>query len=73
MTSRVSQRATRIKACQLAAQMLQNHEYDGGKLMSLCVFFETYIETGADATEQAMHLLSRRKVKGFKVIAGGRL
>ena len=41
--------------------------------MSLCVFFENYIDAGSEATEQAMHLLSRRKVKGFKVIAGGRL
>ena len=66
-------RATRIKACELAASIAAGHTYDGARLMSLCVFFENYIDTGADATEAAMHMLSRRKVKGFKVIAGGKL
>ena len=73
MTILTRGRGTRIKACELAASIVAHHEYDGAHLMSLCVFFENYIDEGADATEQAMHLLSRRRVKGFKVVAGGKL
>lgn len=41
--------------------------------MSLCIFFENYIDIGAERTEQEMHMLQRRKTKKFKVIAGGLL
>ena len=70
-------RASRIKACELAAQCMQGHglAFDriGSRLMSLCVFFENYIDQGADATERDMRMLTRRKVKKYKVIAGGQL
>jgi hypothetical protein len=70
-------RASRIKACELAAQCMQGHglAFDGigARLMSLCIFFEHYIDLGADATETDMQILSRRKVKKYKVVAGGQL
>jgi hypothetical protein len=68
-------RATRIKAAELAAQCLQGEGDSpiGAKLLSLCIFFETYINEGADATENAMRLISRRKVGKLKVVTGGRL
>jgi len=43
----------------------------GARLFSLVVFFETYIDNGADVTEVSMRLLSRRKTKKLMVIAGG--
>ena len=79
MTTRTSHRTTRIKACELAAQCLQG-QCDpqvgiGSRLMSLVVFFETYISTGADATEQSMKMLTHgvrgAKRKNWRVIAGG--
>jgi len=76
MTSRADA-ATRIKACELAAQCVQGQfisgEISAAKLMSLCIFFENYIDIGAAATEADMHLLSRRRVKRLKIIAGGKL
>jgi len=76
MTERRSSRATRIKACELAAQCLQGQaasEAIGARLMSLCIFFENYIDVGATATEADMRMLSRRRVKRLKVVAGGRM
>lgn len=72
-----SRRATRVKACELAAQCMQGHglafEGIGSRLMSLCILFETYIDEGAEGTEEKMRMISRRKVKNFKVVAGGQL
>lgn len=72
----ISRRATRIKACELAAQCMQGQaamDSIGARLMSLCVFFENYIDVGAAATDEDMRLLSRRRVKNLKVVSGGRL
>lgn len=70
-------KTTRIKACELAAQCMQGHglAFDGigARLMSLCVFFENYIDLGAAGTEKNMRMLSRRKLKNFKIVAGGKL
>lgn len=69
-----SRRKDRVKACELAALIAsKDATYDGARLMSLCVFFESFIATGANATEKMMHLLRRKKVKGFEVVAGGTL
>lgn len=72
-----SRRSTRIKAAELAAQCLGSEMAAGGsiagRLMSLVIFFELYIDHGADHTEAAMHLLSARKTKKLRVIAGGNL
>ena len=69
-------RSTRVKACELAAQCVQGQfvsgEMNAAKLMSLCIFFESYIDKGADATDADMRLLSRRRVKQLKVVAGGK-
>lgn len=73
----ITKRETRIKACELAAQCMQGHglafEGIGARLMSLCVFFESFIEKGSSGTEEEMRLLSRRKVKKFKIVAGGHM
>ena len=73
----MSTKATRVKACELAAQCIAGQFVTGdisaSKLMSLCVFFENYIDIGAEKTEEAMHLLRPRKVKNLKVVAGGKL
>lgn len=45
----------------------------GSRLFSLCIFFENYIDQGSAKTESDMRLISRRKVKKFKVVAGGQL
>jgi len=72
-----STKATRIKACELAAQCMQGHGLAfsgiGPRIFSLCIFFENYIDEGSEATEQSMKMLSRRRVKKFKVVAGGKL
>lgn len=69
-----STRAVRIKACELAASMASiEGNTNASRLMSLCVFFETYIMTGADQTESSMHLLRGRRVKNLKLITGGAL
>lgn len=72
-----STKQTRIKACELAALCMQGHglafEGIGPRILSLCILFENYIDEGAENTEKVMKLLSRRKVKKFKVIAGGQL
>lgn len=70
-------RSTRVKACELAAQCVQGQfitgEMSAAKLMALCIFFESYIDGGAKKTEQDMRLLSRRKVKNFRIVSGGKL
>ncbi len=51
--TKVSRRATRIKACELAATVLGNDASERPyvpRLWSLCVFFESYIDKGADGT-----------------------
>lgn len=72
-----SRRATRIKAAELATQCLGSEVAAGGatagRLMALVIFFEMYIDHGADATEKAMHLLSPRGRANLKVVAGGNL
>jgi len=76
---KVSRRADRVKACELAAICMQGHgtELGGSKLMSLVVFFETYISRGADATENEMKMLTHGvrgvKRKNWRVIAGGQM
>ena len=79
MSTRVSRRADRVKACELAAQCLQGQcgpEIGvGGRMMSLVVFFETYIAEGCDATEAKMRLLTHNvrgnRRKNWRVVAGG--
>ena len=70
-----STRQIRIKACEFAAHVVGKIEGDltAAKLMALTVFFESYILKGCDATEREMRLLSRKKVKHLKVVAGGKL
>lgn len=78
---RISCKTDRIKACELAAQCMQGlcgpETGMGARLMSLTVFFETYISRGADATETAMKMLTHNvrgaKRKNWRVIAGGGL
>lgn len=65
----------RLKAAELAAQCVQGQVADGAiasRMMSLVVFFETYLAFGMDYTEEQMHLLAPRKIKGtkLKIIAG---
>lgn len=76
MTQGIS-KSVRIKAAELAAQCFHGEFENGGpmigRLFALCVFFEQYIVTGANATEKSMKLLSRKKVKQLKVIAGGKI
>lgn len=47
-----STRKTRIKACELAAQVMAERVFDtpAPMLWSLAVFFENYIDKGAKAT-----------------------
>lgn len=72
-----SGRATRVKAAELAAQCLGAEMAAGGataaRLMSLVIFFELYIDRGADATEEAMRLLKPRRRGKLQVVAGGNL
>jgi hypothetical protein len=66
----------RTKACEFAAQMMEGEGMSGdiaSRLMSLCVFFEMYIISGSAETEKCMRILSKRKTKKFRVIAGGNL
>jgi hypothetical protein len=80
MTDR-SLKRDRIKACELAAICMQGNcgpeKAIAGRLMSLTVFFETYIAEGCDATEAKMRLLTRgvrgARRKQWQVIAGGAL
>jgi hypothetical protein len=74
MTSR---RSTRIKAAELASLCL-GHQLAAtgdaaGRLFALVIFFELYIDHGASHTENSMHLLSARKTKKLRLIAGGNL
>ncbi len=72
-----SKRSTRIEAARLAAQCLGAEMAAGGataaRLMSLVIFFEMYIDHGADATEEAMRLLKPRGRGKLKIVAGGNL
>ncbi len=72
-----SRRKTRIKAAELAAQCLGSEMAAGGatagRLMALVIFFELYIDHGADATEKEMRLLEPRECGELKVVAGGNL
>lgn len=71
-----SYKATRIKACELAAQMMHGQgaaDDIGSRLMSLVVFFETYIDCGCDETDKRMKLLQKTRGKRLRVVAGGRL
>lgn len=54
MTSKHSIRADRIKACELAAQVMAGRPNDtpAPLLWCLTVFFESYIEHGARATQK---------------------
>lgn len=61
----------RIKACELAVDYLKGEDATPARLFATILFFETYIERGVDATEEAMHILRPRKIKNLKVIAGG--
>jgi hypothetical protein len=65
----------RAKACELAANALgpELNNTNGARLMALCIFFESYISTGAKQTEQEMHMLRPRRVKHLHVIAGGEM
>ncbi len=75
-TRKHSSRSTRLKACELAAVCMQGQGNDGAvgpRLMSLVVFFETYIDEGAHATQSVMRLLARPGRKNLKVVAGGGL
>lgn len=68
--------AVRTEACHLAVQTMGADaldEHGSARLMALCVFFESYIAHGSAWTETNMRLLSRRKVKNLRVIAGGKL
>ena len=47
----------RTDACAFAAQAASNRDWDAGKLMALCVFFESYIASGPKWTERHMRLL----------------
>jgi hypothetical protein len=56
-----SLKADRVKACELAAQVMHGHGMDeaniGGRVMALAVFFESYISEGCSTTERDMQLL----------------
>lgn len=49
-----SSRATRVKACELAATVMAGRPDEAFVpiLWSLCVFFENYIDEGADGTRR---------------------
>ena len=68
-------RANRIKACELAAQVVgqTQGEVSAAKLMALTIFFESYIEHGSEWTSENMKLMTRKKVKNLHVVAGGKL
>ena len=70
-------KATRIKACELAAQCIGPEVATGGstagRLMALAVFFEMFIERGANETERRMKLMGGRKGKKLRLVAGGNL
>jgi hypothetical protein len=72
-----SRRATRIKAAELAAQCLGSEMAAGGavaaRLFGLVIFFELYIDHGANKTEAAMKLMGGRRKAKLRVIAGGNL
>ena len=57
----------RIKAAELAAQCVQGQVADGlvaGRLMSLVVFFETYLSFGSDRTEEGYALACATENQG---------
>ena len=70
-----SHKRDRIKACELAAEVVGSIEGDvtAAKLMALTVFFESYIVRGCDWTEKHMKFLDDGKVANLHVIAGGKL
>ncbi len=73
-----SQVAIRIKAAELAAQVVASQGFGdagiGARLWSMAVFFETYITRGASETNDIMNLLNEdTDTPGFRVIAGGSL
>lgn len=71
----MSERA-RIEAARLAAQLLAGTGLEAGtgaRLFSLCIFFESWIVEGGDATETKMQLLGPKRRRKLEVIAGGRL
>lgn len=70
-------RATRVKAAELAAQCLGAELAAGGatagRLFALVIFFEIYIERGANAVQEDMRLLGSRRRGKLRVVAGGNL
>ena len=67
---------TRRQACKFAAQVMAGEGMSGdigARLFSLVVFFENYIDEGADRTVEDMGLLVDEREKRFRVIAGGAL
>jgi hypothetical protein len=72
--SRKSLKSDRIKACELAAQVMQGAGMDGAigpRLMSVTVFFENYIAEGCGATDKYMRLLEPRQRKALRLVRGG--
>lgn len=69
----------RLEACRLAAQCMHGQcgpdRAIAGRIMSLAVFFETYIAEGASATEEKMRMLTHNvrgpRRKQWRLIAGG--
>lgn len=64
-----SRRATRVKACELAAQVMAGRPYEvpAPLLWSLAVFFETYSDAGCAATRKGFgpkNPIKLRVVKG---------
>ena len=72
-----SRRSTRIKAAELAAQCLGAELASGGavaaRLFALVIFFEVYIDHGAERAEEDLKLLEPRDGVSLKVVAGGNL
>lgn len=72
MKSNRSRRSTRIKACELAAQVMRHRDSPeplAPQLWSLCVFFECYINDGANATAKPF---GPKKPKKLKIVRGGK-
>lgn len=64
-------KSTRVRACELAATVMASHESGepyAPKIWSLCVFFEQYIEFGADGTMKDFGPKKRRKAPVIKLV-----
>lgn len=66
--SKKSRRSTRIKACELAAIVMAHRvdETTAPRLWSLAVFFECYIDGGANATRKPFGPKKPRMLRAVK-------